>query len=264
MRENNVYDFHQGNLPIFISMPHNGVEIPPDIAQTMTESALNVVDTDWYMDKVYEFAVAMGCSVLTPKYSRYVIDLNRPPNDESLYPGADTTELCPTTQFNYEDIYVSGKKPNQAEIKRRVDTYWQPYHQKIQSCLKDMQQHFSSVLLFEAHSIKSEVPRFFQGKLPDFNFGTYNEKSCSEKLTKLVKRWQPQGYTKVVNERFKGGYITRAYAAPESGVDTLQLELSQATYLNEHDLSYAPNNAQNVIKEIQTFFNQLISLYSTN
>jgi N-formylglutamate deformylase len=252
-----TFEFYQGSIPILVSMPHNGIQIPNEMAEKMTPSALKIEDTDWYMDKVYAFASEMGCSVINPVYSRYVIDLNRPKNDMSLYPGADVTELCPTTQFNREDVYLQGMQPEQSEIDSRVRKYWQPYHQKLSEALKLMKQQFGYALLFEAHSIKSIVPRFFEGQLPDFNFGNYNLQSSSNELTQVIESWQPNGYSKVVNGRFKGGYITRQYGEPENKIDSLQLELSQATYMNENKLQYNEAKANDVILVIKDLFHEL-------
>ncbi len=231
--------------------------IPDDIASVMTPSALKIIDTDWYMDRIYHFAIEMGCSVLNPRYSRYVIDLNRPENDAPLYPGADTTELCPTTQFDSKPIYIEGKNPDEKDISNRIETYWRPYHEQLKQSLEQMHQQFGYALLFEAHSIKSVVPRFFEGQLADFNFGNFDNKSCSVELTTLVNDWQPKKYSKVVNGRFKGGHITRHYGDPANKIDSLQLELSQATYLDESSLLYNEVKADEVIKTIKDLFKNL-------
>lgn len=252
-----TFKFFQGDLPILVSMPHNGIEIPLDIARDMTDSALKVVDTDWYLDRIYQFAFDMGCSIIDPVYSRYVIDLNRPEDNRSLYPGADTTELCPTTQFDQQPIYLPGRKPSGDAIARRVEIFWKPYHQQLARSLKQIQAQFGYALLFEAHSIKSEVPRFFNGKLADFNFGNNDTKSSCRQLTKLIDNWQSEGYSKVVNGRFKGGYITRRYGNPTEKIDSLQLELSQATYLDEASLQYDKIKAAHVITVIETLFKKL-------
>ena len=249
----NSYNLIKGSLPILVSMPHNGMEIPESIAETMTEDALKMVDTDWYLDKLYDFAVTEGAWIINPKYSRYVIDLNRPKDNLSLYPGQDTTELCPTTTFGKKAIYTL-QKPSDKEIKERVIKYWQPYHSEVEKCLELMKKEHGIALLFEAHSIKSEVPRFFDGKLTDFNFGNYNQVSCSEQLTELLEEWQPKGYSKVINGRFKGGYLTREYGDPQNGIHSLQLELSQATYMDEIELTYNKIKAKQVKVELLSMF----------
>lgn len=252
-----VFEYVEGCRPILISMPHNGVQIPQEQLPLMTESAKAMVDTDWHLNRLYQFAVDSGCYLINPKYSRYVIDLNRPQDDQSLYPGQDTTELCPTTQFDKQPIYLSGQQPTAIDIHHRIKNYWQPYHVKLQITLAQMKKKFGDALLFEAHSIKSVVPRFFEGKLPDFNFGDYNNNSCSKDLTNRISDWSPKGYSKVVNGRFKGGYITRAYGLPEERVHAIQLELSQATYMDEERLSYDVKKAervQNRLKEMFEYF----------
>ena len=248
------YQYIEGNRPVLISMPHNGTEIPETILSRMTESARKIVDTDWFLDQLYGFAREQGCYILCPTYNRYVIDLNRPQDDESLYPGQDTTELCPTTQFDKSPIYLDGDVPNQAEIAQRIKAYWVPYHSQLQQALTTIKQNFGGVLLFEAHSIKSRVPRFFDGQLPDFNFGNYNNTTCSQKLTERLENWKPNGFSKVLNGRFKGGYITREYGRPEENIHSIQLELSQATYMDEDKLCLDQQKCTKVKPELKQMF----------
>lgn len=241
-----IYDFFAGDLPILISMPHNGSDISSDISEQMHPYALKSQDTDWNLDTLYDFASDIGCNILKPRFSRYVIDLNRSTSDESLYPGADVTGLCPVNQFDYRPIYLTGKEPDNEEIARRIEIFWRPYHEKLSATLKALTSQFGYALLFEAHSIKSEVPRFFEGRLPDFSFGNFDQKSSSPELSELIKKWQPEGYCKVFNQRFKGGYITRHYGRPAQNIDSMQLELSQATYMDEVSLQYDSTKADKV------------------
>ncbi|MBC8745739.1 MULTISPECIES: N-formylglutamate deformylase [Paraburkholderia] len=235
-----VFSLHQGSLPLLISIPHLGTRIPPDIAATMTPVAQRTDDCDWHLDRLYAFAKRLGASMLTPAYARYVIDLNRPPDGANLYPGQDTTGLLPVDTFDREPLYLDGHLPDDAEVARRRDAYWKPYHDALTGELAALKAKHGKVLLWEAHSIRSHVPRFFDGRLPDFNFGTSNGASAApgmaDALTALVERHG--GYSAVANGRFKGGYITRQYGRPEQGVHAVQLELSQITYMEER-LPYA-------------------------
>ena len=249
----------QGSAPLLISMPHNGQEIPDDIEIKMTDEGKRVADTDWHKDKLYDFAKAQGAYILIPKYNRYVIDLNRDPNGVDLYPGANSTELCPTTAFNLEPLYLDGKKPDSHEIKRRITQYWQPYHSALETTLNEISAQFGKAVLLEAHSILSHVPRFFEGQLPDFNFGTSNGASCDASMTALVESIEYAPYSQVTNGRFKGGYITRAYGQPERNIHALQLELSQSTYMNEAELTYNEDKAEQVIPKLQALVSTLIN-----
>ncbi|PAJ73088.1 N-formylglutamate deformylase [Pseudoalteromonas sp. NBT06-2] len=240
------YTLTKGKIPLLISMPHNGEAIADEIKHTMTEVGINVTDTDWYMDKLYDFAEELGIYVINPKYSRFVIDLNRDPNGVNLYPGQNTTELCPTTAFDLSPLYLEGMKPNEAEIKRRVELYWRPYHQAIEDTLNQMKQEFGKAVLLEAHSILSHVPRFFEGQLPDFNFGTSDGVSCDKTLISQVEALNFSPYSNVTNGRFKGGFITRHFGKPEQNIHALQLELSQITYMNEPSNEYNETKAAEV------------------
>ncbi|TDY26079.1 N-formylglutamate deformylase [Paraburkholderia sp. BL6665CI2N2] len=236
-----VFSLHQGSLPLLISIPHLGTQIPADIAATMTPAAQRTDDCDWHLDRLYAFAKRMGASILAPSYARYVIDLNRPPDGANLYPGQDTTGLLPVDTFDKEPLYLDGHLPDEAEVARRREAYWKPYHEALQGELAALKAKHGKVLLWEAHSIRSHVPRFFEGRLPDFNFGTSNGASAvtglAEEMAATVERYDG-GYTAVANGRFKGGYITREYGRPSQGAHALQLELSQITYMEEH-LPYA-------------------------
>jgi len=253
------YTLIKGSVPLLISMPHNGQDIPPVIADNMTEQAKLVPDTDWYKDKLYDFAIEMGAYILMPKYNRYVIDLNRDPQGVDLYPGANSTELCPTTAFDQSALYLPDKKPDQDEINSRIALYWQPYHQAIKSTLADIKAQFGGGVLLEAHSILSHVPRFFDGQLPDFNFGTANGESCSPALLAAVDSVDFSPYSTIANGRFKGGYITRAYGNPENNIHALQLELSQRTYMNEPSNEYNETLAAEVKPKLKALVECLIT-----
>jgi N-formylglutamate deformylase len=235
-----VFSLHEGSLPLLISIPHVGTGIPADIAATMTPIALRTEDCDWHLDQLYAFARELGASILMPFNARYVIDLNRPPDGANLYPGQDTTGLLPVDTFDKEPLYREGHLPDEAEMARRRDIYWKPYHEALGTHLAALKAKHGKVLLWEAHSIRSHVPRFFPGRLPDFNFGTSNGASAAtglaEALAAVVER--DGRYTAIANGRFKGGYITREYGRPADGVHAVQLELTQVTYMEEQ-LPYA-------------------------
>lgn len=255
---NSTYSLSTGNIGVLISMPHNGQKIPKNIADTMIPSAQNVTDTDWYMDKLYDFASAMGIYTLTPKYSRYVIDLNRNSTGEALYVGADNTELCPTSAFDLSPLYLINQQPTSEEIANRIKHYWQPYHQALTETLTQLKQQHGKVVLLDAHSILSQVPRFFKGKLPDFNFGTADGTSCDELLLKNIQNLDLSPYTSVCNGRFKGGYITRAYGDPSNNIHAIQLELSQHTYMDEPSNHYNDEKAEKVKIQLKSFVQCLV------
>ncbi|WP_153100080.1 N-formylglutamate deformylase [Paraburkholderia hayleyella] len=230
-----LYTVHRGKNPLIISMPHVGTYIPPDIAANMTPEAAFVDDCDWHLERLYAFGKRIGATMLAATHARYVIDLNRSPDDASLYPGMDTTGLVPFDTFARVPLYQPGKEPVAADYARRRTAYWRPYHDALARELAVLQLQHSQVLLWEAHSIRSHVPRLFEGKLPDFNLGTADGASALPGLAadlEAVIDWHG-GYSAVDNQRFKGGYITRHYGRPEQGVHAVQLELSQATYMEE-------------------------------
>jgi N-formylglutamate deformylase len=229
------FTLHQGHAPLLISMPHLGTTIPADLHGAYVPRALVTEDTDWHLDRLYDFVTELGASVLMPQVSRYVIDLNRPPDDAPMYPGASNTELCPTRFFNGDPLYQPGAEPDAAERLRRREVYWQPYHQALADELQRLKALHGHVLLWDAHSIRSQIPWLFEGRLPGLNLGTANGASADVTIADaLMQACAGQtAVSHVLNGRFKGGYITRRYGAPAQGVHAVQLEMCQDLYMQE-------------------------------
>jgi N-formylglutamate deformylase len=243
------FRFKAGKLPLLVSMPHVGTDIPDDVAATLAPCAQPRADTDWHLAELYGFAAEMGASTLSARWSRYLIDLNRPPEDTNLYPGLDTTGLCPLDTFAREALYLPGRAPDEAEVQRRLARYWQPYHAQLRAELERLLALHGRVVLWDAHSIASTVPRFFEGRLPDLNFGSAGGSSCAPALEQAVvgvARAQQQ-FSIAVNGRFKGGYITRHYGRAAGPVHAIQLEMVQCLYMNEAaPFDYRPEVAAGV------------------
>lgn len=254
------FTLHQGTAPLLVSLPHDGTALPDAIAARATPAGKRVPDTDWHVARLYAFARELGASVIVPRWSRYVADLNRDPEGHALYPGRSETALVPMTTFTGEAIYPAGDEPGAQEIALRREMYWQPYHDALAGELARMRTRQPRVVLWDGHSIRSRVPMFFEGQLPDFNLGTASGASCSQALQEALVRvlreraaGAPGGYSHVVNGRFKGGYITRHYGRPGSGVEAVQLELAQYTYMDEDTFEYRPERAapvQDVIRAL--------------
>lgn len=251
------FKFRPGRTPLLVSMPHVGTHIPSHIAATMTDAAMRLADTDWHLELLYDFLDEIGASVVVATHSRYVIDLNRPPDNANLYPGQDTTGLCPVDTFAREPLYQDGAVPDEAEIADRITQYWQPYHAALQAELQRLRAQHGVALLWDAHSIASVVPRFFQGKLTDFNLGTASGASCAQDLAQQLTAIAEAAtaYTTATNGRFKGGYITRQYGQPGNNIHAVQLELSQITYMDE---SYPFHFVETVAQQVRPTLKQLL------
>jgi N-formylglutamate deformylase len=224
-----------GTAPLLVSMPHIGTDIPDELRGGFVPRALGVEDADWHLARLYNCLPALGASVLRPRFSRYVIDLNRPPDDAPMYPGASNTELCPTRFFNGDALYREGRAPSADERRRRRETYWQPYHDALAGELARIKAEHGFVLLWDAHSIRSEIPWLFEGVLPDLNIGTADGASAHPAITQAVAAAAARyaDVSQVVNGRFKGGYITRHYGNPAAHVHAVQLEMCQSLYMGE-------------------------------
>ncbi|HWG67598.1 MAG TPA: N-formylglutamate deformylase [Rhodanobacteraceae bacterium] len=254
------FALHEGTAPLLVSLPHDGTALPAAIVARASAAGKRVPDTDWHVGTLYAFARELGASVITPHWSRYVADLNRDPEGHKLYPGRTETALVPTNTFAGEAIYAPGDEPDEKEIALRKAMYWQPYHDALASELARMRELHPRVVLWDGHSIRSRVPMFFDGQLPDFNLGTASGASCSpslqERLLEVLRARAGGGagrYSHVANGRFKGGYITRHYGRPDDAVDAVQLELAQYTYMDEDSFEYLPAHAapvQDVIRAL--------------
>jgi N-formylglutamate deformylase len=246
------FTLQRGRAPLLISLPHDGSFIPDDIAVRMHPAARCSPDTDWHVGRLYEpLAQLLGASVLKPLASRYVIDLNRPADGHALYPGQRETGLVSTIGFDGEPLYLEGCEPDSAEIQRRINEFWQPYHQALAQELARLCSEHGRVVLWEGHSIRSQVPMLFEGRLPDFNLGTATGTSCGDALqTQLQACLEAQSrFSVAVNGRFKGGYITRHYGNPDAGVQAVQLELVQLNYMDEASFEYDKETAP-VVQEM--------------
>jgi N-formylglutamate deformylase len=256
------FRFHQGTRPLLISMPHVGTHVPPAIASRLTPEGREVHDTDWHLGRLYDFAVAMGASILQATHSRYVVDLNRSPDGTSLYPGQSVTGLCPVDTFDDTPLYADGQGPDDDEIAARCEAVWRPYHQQLAAELARIKAVHGTAMLWDAHSIRSVVPRFFAGKLPDFNLGTADGASCAPALAQqlLAIAQAAPGYTAVLNGRFKGGHITRHYGQPADNVHAVQLEMTQCSYMQEAmPFDYLPAVAQRVQPTVRNMLEAVLA-----
>ncbi len=223
----------RGNAPLIISLPHTGTHIPLEIEACLISPWLGLKDADWWIDRLYAFAEGMGATIVRTAISRTVIDVNRDPSGASLYPGQATTELCPTTTFDGEPLYRDGG-PDATEIDRRRAAYFEPYHATLRAEIDRLRAIHPKVVLYEAHSIRSRVPRLFDGELPQFNLGTNGGASCDDALTAAVEAaCDASGRSRATNGRFKGGWTTRHYGQPATGVHALQMELACRGYMDD-------------------------------
>lgn len=256
-----AFFLNRDTSPLLLSQPHVGLEIPKAIEDRLTPGAKLRPDTDWHIDRLYgDMAAELGATVLTARYSRYVIDLNRDPAGASLYPGQSVTELCPTSLFDEAPMYLQNQDPDESEIEERREIYWQPYHAALASEIARLKDLHGYVLLYDCHSIRSLVPRFFEGRLPTLNLGTGDgisaDPGLAQKLEDVAAR---SPYRHALNGRFKGGYITRHYGQPAENIHAVQMELAQADYMAETPpFSYLEERAAKLQPTLNQILNTLL------
>jgi N-formylglutamate amidohydrolase len=251
-----------GSTPVLIDVPHCGTFVPPEIVRGMSDAGRRVPDTDWHVEKLYAFAPRLGAGLIHATHSRFVADLNRDPNGKPLYPGASNTEVCPLRTFHDAEIWQPGHAPDADAAARRVEAYWRPYHARLAAEIAAIKARHGYCVLLDGHSIFSEVPRFFSGRLPDLNLGTADGRSCAGSLqaTAAAVLADAPGFSHVVNGRFKGGYITRHYGRPAEGVHTLQLEMAMSAYLDERaPQRFEPTRAARLVGVLERLVGALVA-----
>ncbi len=256
-----LFDFQENDGPLLLNFPHSGQVLPEDIASCLNETGKQQGDTDWHVPELYGFARG-HVSWLGARLSRYVVDLNRDPSGASLYPGRAGTDICPQSDFAGNPVYLEGSVPTSAQIQARIDQYFTPYHDCLAAQITRIRARHGFCILLDCHSIKSQVPRLFDGVLPDLNLGTFGGVSCAPDLADLAKAAlsEPGRFSFVDNGRFKGGWITRNYGRPIEGVHALQLEISQHCYMDEAaDFAFDPARAAPLQRVLKNLINNLNS-----
>lgn len=266
-------EVHQGSEPVILTLPHTGTELPDEIESTLVDPWLARKDTDWWIDELYAFAKELDVTVVRSSISRTVVDLNRDPSGSSLYPGQATTELCPTTTFDGEPLYLKGQEPDAQEIERRKLAYFWPYHQAIaQEIERVRSSQYKVVVLYDAHSIRSVIPRLFEGELPHFNIGTDDGKTCDRWLRQHIEEHcDDLPFSSVTNGRFRGGWTVRHHGHAGSATQAVQMELAMRSYLDEPGEvnpanwppSYSAERAQPMISVLHSIFDTLINSLTT-
>lgn len=256
-----LYQFRAGNGALVVSCPHPGTHVPAAILERMTEAGRALTDTDWHVDRLYDFLPEFDATLIRANVSRYVADLNRNPEGHALYPGRFETAMCPVVTFAGEAIYRQRKELECAEIAERQARYWQPYHAKLADAVAETKSRHGYALLLDAHSILSHVPSLFKGRLPDLNLGTVDGKSCAPSIEHAAAealQCAPK-FSFVTNGRFKGGYITRHYGNPAKQVHALQLEISFRAYLDEDNFTvFDSGRAEPLRNHLRHFIGELI------
>jgi len=240
------FEYTPGDSPLILAIPHAGTFIPGGIRARLNKTGAAIVDTDWHVDRLYD-GLAPGGAIIKANFHRYVIDANRGPDDANLYPGQNTTGLCPLTDFDGNPIWRGGEEPSPDEIEQRRAQFHAPYHTAITEAIDASLERHGVAILYDCHSIRSHIPYLFNGELPALNIGTNSGKSCSPALERaVVTACSDSGFSSVLNGRFKGGWTTRHYGAPAKNVHAVQMEIAQRTYMCEtpprdYDASKAEN-----------------------
>jgi formiminoglutamase len=240
---NEWLEIRRGGAPLIVSLPHSGTDIPADIEARLITPWLGRKDTDWWVHRLYDMAALSDATTIRTSISRTVIDVNRDPSGASLYPGQNTTGLCPLTTFDGEPLYRAGCEPGSGEIASRRERYFDPYHAALAVEIERLRSRHAALVLYDAHSIRSRIPRLFDGVLPNLNIGTNQETSCDPALTRKIEAiCAASRFSWITNGRFRGGWTIRHYGQVVRGVHAVQMELACRGYLDEPDEPLAPRN----------------------
>ncbi|MDA5094993.1 N-formylglutamate deformylase [Aliiroseovarius sp. KMU-50] len=258
----NVFDVIRGDSPIVLGQPHGGTFVPEDIHARLNANGRQLADTDWHITQLYD-GLLDGVTVVKSNVHRYVIDANRDPEGVSLYPGQNTTTLVPLTDFDGREIWEEGQDPSADEIEARRLAYHAPYHAALRAELERVRDKHGVAILFDCHSIRSQIPFLFVGLLPDFSIGTNLGATCAAEIeaATVAVCAEADGYSSVTNGRFKGGWTTRHYGQPEAGIHAIQMELAQSTYMQEAaPWTYLDARADRLRPHLKTLLQKLNSL----
>ncbi len=249
-------------VPILLSVPHCGTQFPGELREQYKPNLIEAPDdTDWFVDKLYDFAPDMGITMISARISRWVIDLNRDPDEKPLYSdGRIITGLCPTTSFFGESLYNDGRKLiDPAEVSRRRSSYFIPYHAKVQQLLDGLLQRHGKVLLWDCHSIRQFVPTIHKEKFPDLILGDADGTSASPGVIEIaLSTLDHSAYQTRHNFPFKGGYITRHFGKPAIGQHALQLEMTKVNYMDASETVYDEKKAGAMRTLLKSVFHKLI------
>ena len=240
-----VFEVKQGTSPVILGFPHTGTDVPPAIWARLNDNGRKLADTDWHIHTLYD-ALLEDATTVRAMFHRYVIDANRDPAGVSLYPGQNTTGLIPDTDFDGLAIWNEGEAPAEADIQARLAEFHAPYHAALEAEIARVKALHGFAVLYDCHSIRSHIPFLFEGKLPDFNIGTDMGRTCAAEIESIAVdvTSKAEGYTSILNGRFKGGWTTRHYGKPETRVHAIQMELAQSTHLQSEDLPFAYDAAK--------------------
>ena len=251
----------RGDGPVILGLPHTGTWLPDDAVARLNDTGRALADTDWHVHELYA-GLLPGATTVRAGFHRYLIDANRGHDDASLYPGQNTTGLCPLTDFDGLPIYREGMEPDAGEIAARTAGFHAPYHAALAAEIDRVRAEHGVAILYDCHSIRSRIPFLFEGTLPDFNIGTNEGESCAPTVeASVLSQVRVTGQSYVANGRFKGGWTTRHYGDPGGGVHAIQLELAQSTYMEETPpWTWLPDRAQRLRQHLQTILETLAEL----
>lgn len=251
-------DVTRADGPLVLGVPHAGTEVPADVYERLDENGRLLADTDWHVDRLY--AGLVEATVVRATFHRYVIDANRPPDDASLYPGRKTTGLVPLTDFDGRPLWRPGAEPTEADRADRLAAFHAPYHAALAAEVDRVARRNGVAILYDCHSIRSECPFLFDGRLPDLNIGDNGGTTCAPEVTATVRDVAAESvYSHFVNGRFKGGWTTRHYGRPGTGVHAIQMELAQGTHLASEapPFAYSPQKADRLRRTLGLILHRL-------
>jgi len=217
-------------LPVVASIPHAGTWLPPGYATRLASDAMRALPmTDWHLPRLFDFLPALGVTVVAATVSRFVIDLNRPPHGEALYPGRFETGLVPLESFDGDPVF--SEPPSESDIAAARRDIYDPYHAARCGLLERRRDEAGRVIQLDLHSVTPAANRISGPLTHEIMLGDRDGASCARWLTREAEAAYAQaGFSVAVNDPYKGGWIT-ASGGSLDGVEALQIEMSWAAYM---------------------------------
>jgi N-formylglutamate amidohydrolase len=264
-------------VPAVFASPHSGNDYPAEfVAQSRLRFPVLRRSEDSFVDELFAAAPQHGAPLLRALFPRAFVDPNReafeldPTMFEDELPAYVNTAspriaaglgTIAKVVSNGEDIYA--RRLNFVEAKRRIESYYQPYHDALRELLTATRARFGACLLVDCHSMPSiggPMERDAGRSRVDFVLGDCHARACAAGVIDRAEAvLRALGYTVARNAPYSGGFVTQHYGRPAEGVHALQIEVNRALYMDETAIARGPGFAT-LAARLETLIGALVDI----